>query len=194
MNIRPPDAEPGLDRTDPRFARLKEIIGERSLMRGAFTLASGRSSTYLFQLRQTTMDPEGSCLLSEIVATFMRTAGLSHIGGLEMGAVPIVSAVAATSFRLGHPVSAFFVRKKPKDHGARQQIDGYVPKGGEALIVDDVTTTGGSTLKAVEAVRDQCTVRTALSIVDREEGATENLAAAGIRLLPLFRRSDFGIA
>lgn len=137
------------------------------------------------------MDPEGAALIGELVTAVMRGHGLKHVGGPEMGAMPILACVAAT--RLGYPARAFLVRRKPKEHGAKQQIDGYVPEGGEALIVDDLTTTDGSTLQAVDAVADRCSIRLALSIVDREEGANEAMSARNIRLLSLFRRSDFGL-
>ncbi len=163
------------------------------MLRGNFTLSSGRQSTYLFQLRQTMLHPEGAALLGDVIVDFMRREGLSCIGGLAMGAVPLVSAVAVASFSKGYPVNAFFVRKEIKEHGAKERIDGHLPEGSEVLVVDDVTTTGGSTLKAVDAISEERggKVTRALSIVDRREGAAEELARRGISLVSLFTRSDF---
>jgi orotate phosphoribosyltransferase len=180
--------------SDPRFIRLKEIIAAQSLLKGDFVLTSGRRSKYLFQLRQTTLHPEGASLAADIIVDFMRRHAIDHIGGLAVGAVPMVSAAAITGHMKGHPISAFFVRKAVKEHGARELIDGHVAAGSRPLIVDDVTTTGGSILKAVEAVGEKnCTVTKALSIVDREEGAAEELAKRGIQLFSIFRKSDFSV-
>lgn len=179
---------------DPRWHRLLEIIRLHSLKRGEFKLSSGRHSTYLFQLRQTTLLPEGAALIAGIIVDYMKLLHLASIGGLELGAVPIVSAVAAVSHLRGYPVDAFFVRKAQKEHGARERIDGHLRAGAEVLMVDDVATTGGSILKAVEGMKTEypdAHVRRALVVVDREEGAAENLAAAGITLAAIFKRSDF---
>lgn len=184
-----------LARSDRRWQRLHSIIEARSVMRGDFTLSSGAKSTFLFQLRQTTMFPEGQYLIGSIVEEFMRKIGVRAIGGLEVGAIPIVSAVAFASFSSGHPVEAFFVRKQVKGHGARELIDGEVKDGAEVLMVDDVTTTGGSILKAIDnaATERRIKVRWALSIVDRDEGGAGNLGAQGIALASIFTRADFGL-
>ena len=138
------------ERDDPRAARLRALIAERALLRGDFTLASGRKSDILFQLRNITLLPEGQFLIGSLIAEFMRRARLTCAGGLEMGAVPIVSAIAFASHVQGSPVDVFFVRKAAKDHGAKELINGYLPKGADVLAIDDVTTTGGSTLKAID--------------------------------------------
>ena len=187
-------AEDVLGQDDPRRLRLQEIIRVHSLKTGAFTLSSGRQSTYLFQLRQTTLLPEGAALIAEIIVEYMRGQNIASIGGLEMGAVPIVSAVAALSHFKNHPVGAFFVRKAQKEHGARERIDGHLRHGGEVLMVDDVATTGGSILKAIEGMKEEyleTRVRRALAIIDREEGAAQNLLAQGITLAAILKRSDF---
>jgi orotate phosphoribosyltransferase len=183
-------------REDPRLERLHAIIAELSLMTGDFVLSSGRRSRYLFQLRQTVLHPEGAHIIGGLIVEFMKTQGLACLGGLEMGAVPVVTAAAVRSHDLGYPVAAFFARKQAKAHGARERIDGHIFENGEILLVDDVSTTGGSILKALEAIREsghEVTCRHALTIVDREEGATENLEAAGITLHALLRKSDFRI-
>ena len=115
-------------------------------------LSSGRTSTYLFQLRQTTMLPEGAALIGDIIVDYMKSHGIACIGGLEMGAVPIVASVAAVSHLKNYPVDAFFVRKAQKEHGARERIDGHLRTGAEVLMIDDVATTGGSILKAIEGI------------------------------------------
>ncbi|MGH6812501.1 MAG: orotate phosphoribosyltransferase [Methylocella sp.] len=186
------EAEDVLDRNDGRWLRLREIIRARSLKRGDFVLSSGRTSTYLFQLRQTTMLPEGAALIGEIIVEYMKRHGIACIGGLELGAVPLVSAVAAVSYLKYYPVDAFFVRKAQKEHGARERIDGHLRDGAEVLMVDDVATTGDSILKAIEGIKGHGSyVRRALAVVDREEGAAGNLAEQGIKLAAIFKRSDF---
>lgn len=189
-----PDAV--LDPADPRWARLHRLIDTHSLLRGDFTLSSGRKSNYLFQLRQTTMLPEGAHLIADIVVDYMKAQSIAGVGGLAVGAVPMVAAIAAVSFAKGAPVEAFFVRKEAKGHGARERIDGYVPKGGEALIVDDVATTGGSILEAIAGMKDErpeARATRALVVIDREEGAAEKLAEKGVTLVSIFKRGDFTI-
>jgi orotate phosphoribosyltransferase len=185
-------AEDVLDRGDARWLRLQDIVRTQSLKVGEFVLSSGRTSTYLFQLRQTTMLPEGAALLGDIIVEYMRRHAIACLGGLEMGAVPVVAATAAMSHLKNYPVDAFFVRKAAKEHGARERIDGFLRGGAEVLMIDDVATTGGSILKAIEGIEGHnCHVHRALAVVDREEGATQNLAAQGIKLAAIFKRSDF---
>jgi orotate phosphoribosyltransferase len=189
-----PDAV--LDPADPRWARLHRLIDTHSLLRGDFTLSSGRKSNYLFQLRQTTMLPEGAHLIADIVVDYMKAQSIAGVGGLAVGAVPMVAAIAAVSFAKSAPVEAFFVRKEAKGHGARERIDGYVPMEGEALIVDDVATTGGSIIEAIAGMKEerpQARATRALVVIDREEGAAEKLAEKGIALVSIFKRGDFTI-
>jgi orotate phosphoribosyltransferase len=199
-NLAEAQMQMGVDRvietTDLRWGRLRSLIELYSLKRGDFILASGRSSKYLFQLRQTTMLPEGAKLLGDIVVDYMNQQGIACIGGLAVGAVPLVSAVSVMSFLKDSPKDTFFVRKEPKEHGARERIDGHVKAGEQVLVVDDVATSGGSILKAIEGMHAEfpsCYVRKALVIVDRQEGASENLAARGIELVSIFKREDFNI-
>ena len=175
--------DPTLSKSANR-ARLLEIIRKRSFGRGEITLASGRKSDFYFNLKPTMLDPEGAALLAELTYEALKDDQLDFVGGLEMGAVPLAGAIAQLSWMKGHPIAAFFVRKKPKDHGAKLAIEGLAPgealKGKRVVVVEDVTTTGGSAMKAVDAVRDAgAEVAFMLSIVDREEGAAEEFAAAG---------------
>ncbi len=195
-SLQAPAEDMVLDRHDARWSRLREIILDKSLEFGDFILSSGVSSKFLFQLRQTTMLPEGAALIGEIVVDFMKRKNLKCVGGLELGAVPLVCAISVVSNFREYPVDAFFVRKSAKGHGARERIDGYVRNGGEVLFVDDVATSGKSIITAIKAMKEEfptCSVRRAFVVVDREEGATQNLARENIQLLSLFKKSDFPI-
>ncbi len=182
--------------SDRRLTRLHAIIEANSLLRGDFTLSSGRSSKYLFQLRQTTLHSEGALLIADLIVDFMKSLNLTCIGGLVQGAVPIVSSVAPISFERKYPIDVFFVRKEAKVHGAKERVDGYMPKAKEVLLVDDVTTSGKSMLDAIAGMKESGydrPVKKALSIVDRQEGATEFLETQGIELFSFFKKSDFAI-
>jgi orotate phosphoribosyltransferase len=177
-------------------ARLMDIIRVRSFGRGEITLVSGRKSNFYFNLKPTMLDAEGAALLAQLTLDALREEKFELIGGLEMGAVPIAGAIAQLSFLEGKPVSAFFVRKKPKAHGAKLSIEGLAPgealKGKRVVVVEDVTTTGGSALKAVEAVREAGgIVALVFTMIDREEGAAETFKAAGLPFRSLFRAGEF---
>jgi orotate phosphoribosyltransferase len=177
-------------------ARLRDIIHHRSFGYGEVRLASGRVSNFYFNLKPTMLDAEGAALLARLTLHALAGERIDCVGGLEMGAVPIAGAVAQLSYIDGSPVQAFFVRKKPKEHGAKLSIEGLMPgeslRGKRVVIVEDVTTTGGSALKAIEAVRDVgAEIVFVLSIVDREEGATEAFAALGLDFRVLYRASEF---
>jgi orotate phosphoribosyltransferase len=114
------------------------------------------------------------------------------VGGMAVGSVPLVSAISIKSYLRNRYYPAFFVRKEVKDHGVQTKIDGLIKPNTQVVLVEDVTTTGGSIMQAVNAVRDiGCEVRTVITIVDRQEGARDNLAYQGIHLEPLFLRNDF---
>jgi orotate phosphoribosyltransferase len=177
-------------------ARLRDIIHRRSFGHGEVKLASGRVSDFYFNLKPTMLDAEGAALLAQLTLDALAGERVDYIGGLEMGAVPIAGAVAQLSFMLGAPMPAFFVRKKPKEHGARLSVEGLMPgetlAGKRVVIVEDVTTTGGSAMKAVEAAREAgAEVAFVLTIVDREEGATEGFAAQGLEFRAIYRASEF---
>ncbi len=177
-------------------ARLADIIAKRSFGRGEITLASGRKSDFYFNLKPTMMDPEGAALLAELTFESLKDDALDYVGGLEMGAVPLAGAIAQLSWMRGHPIAAFFVRKKPKEHGARLAVEGLAKgetlQGKRVVIVEDVTTTGGSAIKAADAVRDAGgEVALVITMVDREEGATETFRDAGIPFRSLYKASEF---
>jgi orotate phosphoribosyltransferase len=193
--LRHPKPEIVLSKSASR-ARLVEIIRKRSFGRGEITLASGRKSDFYFNLKPTMLDPEGAALLAELTYEALKDDGLDYIGGLEMGAVPLAGAVAQLSWLKGHPIAAFFVRKKPKEHGAKLAVEGLARneslQGKRVVIVEDVTTTGDSALKAVEAVRDAGgEVVLVLTMVDRQEGAVDTFAQAGLTFRWLFQASEY---
>jgi orotate phosphoribosyltransferase len=175
---------------------LFELIRRRSFRQGTFTLSSGRESNLYFNLKPTMMHPRGAYLCAAAFLRRIRNEGVEYVGGLEMGAVPVIGSLAALSAAEGQPVQSFFVRKAAKDHGTREVIEGLGP--GESLaqkrvlVLDDVATTGNAILQAVGAARAAGAIAdSALVLIDREEGAAEALARHGIRLLAVFRARDF---
>jgi orotate phosphoribosyltransferase len=178
------------DGTDAR-ARLIEIIRKKSLLRGTFKLASGAVSNYYLDMKPTTFDPEGATLIAEIICGMLEgDTDVDSIGGLELGAVPIVAAVCAESFK-HRPVNGFVVRKEKKGHGTDQKIDGNFKPNTTVVLIEDVTTKGGSVMQAVNAVRAQgATVKKIITVVDRLEGAEENLRKEGLLLAPIFTTKD----
>jgi orotate phosphoribosyltransferase len=177
-------------------ARLADIIFKRSFGRGEITLASGRKSDFYINLKPTMLDAEGAALLAELTLDALANDRIDYVGGLEMGAVPIAGAIAQLSFMKGKPISAIFVRKKPKEHGAKLSVEGLAKgetlAGKRVVIVEDVTTTGGSAMKAVEAVRDAGgEVAFVFTMVDREEGATEFFNEQKMPFRALYRAKEF---
>ncbi len=175
--------------------RLLNLLRTLSLRLGNFTLVSGQKSHYYFDSKFTTLDPEGAYLTAGLFLEELRRRGVEAdaIGGLTLGADPIVAAVAAVSYARRDefaPLRAFIVRKEPKRHGTQRFIEGYEPEAGTpVVIVDDVCTTGGSTLKAVHAAEEAgMKVMAVLCLVDREQGGRE--ALAGYRFLPLFTSTE----
>ena len=177
--------------------RLIAIIKTRSFQSGReVKLASGRTSTYYFNMKPTMLDAEGAHTIARLILEAISGMDADLIGGLEMGAVPIATAVAAVSHASGEPINAFFVRKQAKEHGTKSLIeglpDGDILKGKRVVIVEDVTTTGGSAVKAAEAVRAEgAEVVGVVTVIDRQEGAGEAFAAAGLTLTPILTLEDF---
>ena len=174
-------------------SRLREIIRKRSVITGNFELASGGSSDIFFEMKETLLDPEGLELATEMTLNIINELpNVDAVGGLELGACPVVTAICLKS-RAGRPLAGFYVRKERKKRGAKQLIDGPVVPGSSVVILDDVTTKGGSVLQAVHAAREErdCNVVAVITVVDREQGAKEALAKEGLDLIPLFVMSEF---
>lgn len=173
--------------------RLLALLAERSARRGRFTLASGRESTLYVDARQTTMSPDGLALIGPMGLAAVETAGwqVDSVGGLTLGADPISYAIAYASALAGRPVRAFTVRKEAKAHGTGRLIEGPFREGDRVAVIEDTITTGGSALRAVEAVRAAGgTVVGVLALVDREEGGREAIEAAGLPVVSLARAAD----
>jgi orotate phosphoribosyltransferase len=161
--------------------RLANLLRAKSLVRGEITLSSGQKSNYYLDCKLTTLDPEGALLTGYCVLELLDEMQLQPdaIGGLSMGADPVVSAAIVVSQIERRPLPGFLVRKEAKRHGRQKQIEGFEkPAGKKVVIVDEVCTTGGSTQEAIDAAeREGCQVIAVISLVDREEGGSEKLRA-----------------
>lgn len=158
--------------------RLKELLRRKSVVRGAFTLASGKTSDYYIDCKLTTLDPEGAVLVGHTVLDLLEKEGIQAdaIGGPPIGAHPIVTAVAAVSHLRGKSLPAFLIRKEAKSHGLEKQIEGPVKSGSRVVIMDDVCTSGGSTEQAIDAAQSAgLEIVAVISLVDREQGGSEKL-------------------
>ena len=184
---------------DAMKQNLISIIREKSFQKGeAITLASGKSSNHYFNMKPTMLDPKGSVLIANLMLDVIKSFGkkFDAVGGVELGAVPIASFIAPLSELRNEPIKAYMIRKKPKDHGTASLVEGLTKEetleGQNLVIVEDVTTTGGSALKAIAACRNEgANIEYIITIVDREEGATDAFEKEGIQLTSLFRASDF---
>lgn len=172
----------------PDRTSLLQLLAQRSVSSGRFTLASGRESSVYVDARKTTMSPEGLALIGPLALDAVRARGwhVDAVGGLTLGADPISYAIAYASTTSPPLVRAFTVRKETKQHGAGRLIEGALSPGDVVAIVEDVITTGGSALRAVEAVREAgASIVGVLALVDRQEGGREALEAAGLAVLCL---------
>lgn len=172
--------------------RLVALLREKSVRRGQFTLASGKTSDLYVDVRQTSLNAEGAALIASLMFRRLH-ADVAAVGGLTLGADPIACAIAPYSYTAGRPIHAFLIRKEAKDHGTGNVVEGRanLAEGMAVAIVEDTTTTGGSLLKAVVSAQAiglrvvQC-----LTVVDREEGAAEALAERGFTLDALVTRTQ----
>ncbi len=168
--------------------QLARMLKKEALKKGDFILSSGKKSAYYLDGRIITLTPEGAYLVGLIILGIIKDQGVTAVGGPTLGADPIVGAVAVLSHLKQVPLKTFIVRKAAKEHGTRRQIEGpALSSADQALLVDDVATTGKALIEAKEAL-DRAGIRApkALVIVDRDEGARENLAKCGIKLEAVF--------
>ncbi len=175
--------------------RLMEIILEKSFQYAdepVFKLVSGGVSNFYFNCKPTMLDPEGKELIGRLIFAKIRDLEVSGIGGLELGSVPISGAVSLISHLEGQPIKEFIVRKEKKDHGIPAKVEGELVAGEKVVVVDDVITTGGSTIKAIEAVRELgLEVEKVVVLVDREEmNGRQNIEKLCPDVEALIKRSE----
>jgi len=173
-------------------ARLIEILLERSVRHGTFTLASGKESDLYVDARQTTLSPEGAATIADLILDRLHPEVVG-VGGPVTGADPITGAIALRSWQQDRPIHGFMVRKEPKGHGAGNQVEGRagLPDGAKVCMIEDTVTTGGSLLKAIHAVEAAgLEVVQVICVVDRCEGAAERFSEAGYTLEALVTRRD----
>lgn len=176
-----------------RGQRLLQLFKERAVLRGDFTLASGLKASYYFDGRMVTLWPEGAYLIGRMVFDILVRAGAEAVGGMTMGADPIVAAVATVSHVEGKPIPAFIVRAEVKSHGTQKRLEGPLKPAAKVAIVDDVITTGGSVLRAIEAVEAEgCKVVKVVVVLDRQQGGSEEIKRRGYDLAALLMADASG--
>ena len=171
--------------------RLLQLLRERALKRGQFTLSSGQKSDYYIDGKLVTLDGEGALAVAEAILERIGNRKVAAVGGLTMGADPIAGAVAAVSAAKGRPMRAFIVRKEVKGHGTRKPVEGPLQPGEPVVIVEDVVSTGASALAAIEVMRAmKCPIVAVITVVDREMGGREAFAKAGVPYEPIFTKTE----
>jgi len=174
--------------------KLKDIIRQKALKFGDFTLASGKKASYYLDCRKVTLDSHGALLVGSGILDLLAGDLPDAVGGMAIGADPITAAVITLAHTRGESLSGFIVRKEAKTHGAGNQVEGPVSPGMSAVIVEDVVTTGGSSLKAIEHVEAAgLNVQGVIAIIDRLEGGRQAFADRGYELRTLLTIEDFGI-
>lgn len=175
--------------------RLKEIILEKSYRKGTFTLTSGKTSDFYIDGKQTTLSAEGAYLCGKLLFDLIKKEGqtIDAVGGMTLGADPLVTAVSLISFLEKQPIPAFIVRKEAKGHGTGNYIEGLknMEQGCTVALVEDVVTTGGTLLKVIERVEAAgFKVGLVVTVVERQEGGEDALAKAGYKLASIFTREE----
>lgn len=174
--------------------RLREIILEKAVKLGDFTLASGRKSSYYINGKLATLDSEGLELTADIMLDMVAETDCQAVGGPTLGADPMIGAIIALAHVRGRKLTGFIVRKQTKNHGTASRIEGPIDKGMKAIIVEDVATTGGSAMRAIEAAKAAgCEIVKVMVIVDRDEGAKEFFAEKGIPYEFIFSKEELGL-
>jgi orotate phosphoribosyltransferase len=174
--------------------RLIELIIEKAFKYSkepVFKLVSGRMSNYYFNCKAVTLHPEGMYIIGNLIFELIKDTEVKGVGGLTLGADPIAYAVAYTSFLEKKPIEAFVVRKTAKSHGTMQWIEGNVNKGDRVVIVDDVITTGKSTIEAINRAKEEgLHIAKVIALIDRQEGGREAVEASGYNLVSIITREE----
>lgn len=177
--------------------RLAKLLYEKSYKEGDFTLASGKKSDYYFDCRQTALHPEGAWLIGnlfyELISSLENAAEVKGVGGMTLGADPLVSSTSVISYEKGGHLPALIVRKQPKGHGTGQGVEGLAnfEEGDVVVMLEDVVTTGGSVITAIERIEASgLKVSYVCAVLDRDEGGREALAERGYNLVSIFDRKE----
>ena len=181
------------ERTAKARPQLLELLRALSYRRGRVVLASGRESDFFIDCKQTVLTAAGHALVGELMLDALKALPkCDAIAGVELGGCPLASAVSLTSHLRGRPIPALYVRKEVKDHGIRRMVEGRLNAGMNVVIAEDVITTGGSTLRAAETLRQAgANVVGVVVLVDRLEGGAEALQSARLEVVSLYTRHDF---
>lgn len=179
-------------------ARLLTLLTDRSFEKRRVVLASGKESDFFIDCKQTVLTAEGHALAGELMFEALAQLTVPHrpvaVAGVELGGCPLASAVAVVSFQRGAPLDAVYVRKEAKDHGSKRLLEGNtrLARGAQVAILEDVVTTGGSTLKAASKLEDAgYVVAGVIALVDRLEGGRAAIEGAGFKLVAIYSRADF---
>ncbi len=179
---------------NPYRQELFELLKQLSFRRGDFVLASGKRASYYIDCRTTTLSGRGSYLIGRLLFEMLEPCHIDAVGGVIIGAAPMVTAITYRSAEAGQPVDGFLIRKEAKGHGTGRQIEGHLKPWMRVALVEDVITTGGSLLKGIDAIRrdyPSVDITRIVSLVDREEGGREALSRAGIPYRSLYSVHEF---
>lgn len=176
--------------------RLFELLAEHAFRKGRFVLSSGKESDFFIDCKAAVLTAEGHALVGQALFETIVALGMpaDAVAGVELGGCPLASAVALTSFQSGRPLDAIYVRKSGKEHGTKKLLEGTEPirQGASVVVVEDTVTTGGSTLRAVERLREQgYAVHAVVAVVDRLEGGGEAIQREDLVFAALYTRNDF---
>jgi len=179
-----------------RHPQLAGFVNDHAIRHGSFTLASGRTSSYYCDGKQVTFSGAGAMLVADAVIEELTGLDVDAVGGMDMGATPIVSAVALRAHQRGREIPSFIVRKEQKGHGTKKQTEGLLPGTPSRLVmIDDVVTTGGSIIEAIKVVQSMGhEVVLVIAVLDRDSGGQRAFDELGIRYQPLVRISELGIS
>ena len=175
-------------------AELLKIVNEVAVFKGDFTLASGAKSNYYIDGKYTSLTARGMAYFAKVVLEMTKDDEAKYIGGPTMGADPIIGGTIALSYLMGRPIDGFIIRKEQRDHGRMKMIEGPLKEGQKVIIIEDVTTSGGSVIKGIKMVEEMgCTVERVICLVDRLSGAEKNFAEAGYKFTPIFKVNELDI-
>ena len=174
-----------------KIEELKELIKSDAVKYGKFILASGKKSDLYVDLRKVTLNPKGALLVGSIIFDMIKERPIDAIGGMSLGADPIAVATSLVAYQAGRTLNAFLVRKGKKDHGTKNMIEGPIAPGFKVVVVEDVMTTGSSTITAIQYIEEAgMVVDMVIGILDRSEGGREAIESLGYEVRSIFARKD----